>query len=61
MKTDRQELESLRLSVSRIGQVLGLRNELATTEDYIGNSRNIERGWNSLCGDIVKTLRMLGI
>jgi hypothetical protein len=55
---DRKELEALRLSVARIAQVLGVKDEVLLT-DPMTSCRTKERGWNTLAGDCVTRAQAL--
>jgi hypothetical protein len=51
--SDRKELESLRLSVARIAQVLGIEDEVLLTDPML-SAHTKERGWNDLAGQCVE-------
>lgn len=56
MSTDRQKLVTLRLSVARIAQALGLEHEIPDYDenaDMLQLPRVQERGWNQLCASII--------
>jgi hypothetical protein len=57
--TDRTELESLRLSVARVAQELGIEHEIPgyhADVDTLALPRTHERGWNRLCACIIDAI-----
>lgn len=56
MKVDLEELITLRISVARIAQALGLDNDLSITDKNYSHlealAEHRDRGWNDLAGRI---------
>ncbi len=50
MKTDRQQLEALRVSIAHLAASMGVNNPLVSgnAADWERNARNKDEGWNTL-------------
>jgi len=66
---NQSELHTLRVTVARIAQSLGLEDEIpGVTEDDLRHlpferlvecAKENDRGWNALCTSIIETIEML--
>jgi len=61
MKTDRQELEALRLSLCQLAKMVEVQNPLAvgSISECMERAKLTDRGWNTLVLDIMEAIENL--